>query len=89
MDYLEAALTVLREEGEPLHWTRIQDLALRHGYIDPFVEPDVRKHLLAALTRGVRAGALVKTGSKGTYALPTPGDSGEGSGGLSGGTSGP
>lgn len=89
MDYLEAALTVLREEGEPLHWTRIQDLALRHGYIDPFVEPDVRKHLLAALARGVRAGAIVKTGSKGTYALPTPGDAGEGSGGLSGGTFGP
>lgn len=89
MDYLEAALTVLREEGEPLHWTRIQDLALRHGYIDPFVEPDVRKHLLAALARGVRAGEFVKTASKGTYALPTPGDPGGGSGGISDGTSGP
>ena len=32
---LEAALAVLREEGEPLHWTRIQDLALRRGYLDP------------------------------------------------------
>ena len=88
MDYLEAALTVLREEGEPLHWTRIQDLALRRGYIDPFVEPDVRKHLLAALARGVRAGALAKTGPKGTYAVPTEGGPGGGSGGLSGGTSG-
>ena len=39
MEPLEAALTVLREEGEPLHWTRIQDLALRRGYLDPFEQP--------------------------------------------------
>jgi hypothetical protein len=69
VDYLEAVVTVLREEGEPLHWTRIQDLALRRGYIDPFVEPDVRKHLLAALAEGVRTGALVKAEAKGTYTL--------------------
>ncbi len=65
MDYLEAVVTVLREEGEPLHWTRIQDLALRRGYIDPFVEPDVRKHLLAALAQGVRAGAARQDGAQG------------------------
>ncbi len=69
MDYLEAAATVLREEGVPLHWTRIQDLALRRGYIDPFVDTDVRKHLLAALAEGVRTGGLVKAEAKGTYAL--------------------
>jgi hypothetical protein len=88
VDYLEAVVTVLREEGEALHWTRIQDLALRRGYIDPFVEPDVRKHLLAALAQGVGAGALVKTETKGTYALSQAGDPRGGNGGLSGGRSG-
>lgn len=66
MDFLEAALTVLREEGEPLHWTRIQDLALRRGYLDPFTQPDVRRGLLGALADGVRSGALVKE-STGVY----------------------
>jgi len=66
MELLEAAITVLREEGEPLHWTKIQDLALRRGYIDPFETPDVKKHLLAALAEGVRSGILVKV-STGVY----------------------
>jgi len=52
MDFDEAALTVLREEGGPLHWTVVQDLALRRGYLDPFVQRDIRKHLLAALAEG-------------------------------------
>jgi hypothetical protein len=65
---LEAVLTVLREEGVELHWTKIQDRALRQGYLDPFVTPDVRSELLAALAEGVRSGALVKR-SKGVYAL--------------------
>ncbi len=69
MDLLDAAITVLREEGEPLHWTKIQDLALRRGYIDPFETPDVRKKLLAALAKGVRNGDLVKA-STGVYQLP-------------------
>ncbi len=69
MDALEAAVAVLREEGEPLHWTRIQDLALRRGYLDPFETPNVRKELLAALARGVREGRLVKE-SSGVYRLP-------------------
>ena len=68
MDPLEAAVTVLREEGEPLHWTKVQDLALRRGYLDPFETPDVRKALLAALAQGVRDGALEKP-STGVYAL--------------------
>jgi hypothetical protein len=68
VDVLEAAIAVLREEGEPLHWTKIQDLALRHGYIDPFATPDVRKRLLVALADGVRAGAIEKT-SRGVYRL--------------------
>ena len=70
MEFLEAAVTVLREEGEPLHWTKIQDLALRRGYIDPFETPDVRKRLLAALAGGVRDGVVVK-GAKGMYELPS------------------
>jgi hypothetical protein len=68
VDVLEAAITVLREEGEPLHWTKIQDLALRRGYIDPFETPDVRKLLIAALAQGVRAGVIEKT-STGVYRL--------------------
>ena len=72
MEPLEAALAVLREEGTDLHWTRIQDLALRRGYLDPFETPDVRKVLLGALAEGVRSGALVK-GSTGVYALPAGG----------------
>lgn len=67
MDALEAAVRVLSEEGEPLHWTKIQDLALRRGYLDPFETPDVRKVLLSALAQGVRSGALTKEGT-GVYA---------------------
>lgn len=69
MEFLEAALAVLREEGEPLHWTKIQDLALRRGYLDPFTQPDVRRGLLAALARAVRDGAVVRD-STGVYRLP-------------------
>jgi len=68
VDVLEAAITVLREEGEPLHWTRIQDLALRRGYIDPFETRDVRKQLLASLVEAVRTGDIEKT-STGVYRL--------------------
>jgi hypothetical protein len=67
MEPLEAAIAVLREEGFPLHWTKIQDLALRRGYLDPFEIPDVRKALLAALADGVRSGMLEKE-STGVYA---------------------
>ena len=68
MEPLEAAVRVLAEEGEPLHWTRIQDLALRRGYLDPFELPDVRKALLSALADGVRSGVLAKE-STGVYRL--------------------
>jgi len=78
MESLEAALAVLRAAGEPLHWTVIQDRALRQGLIDPFVVTDVRAKLLAALRDGVREGVLEKTGT-GTYSLadPTTGRPGE------------
>jgi hypothetical protein len=69
MDYLEAALTVLRAEGKPLHWTVIQDLALKRGYLDPFVQRDIRKHLLAALAGAAKDGRVTKP-DKGVYALP-------------------
>lgn len=69
LDWLEAALTVLREEGRPLHWTVIQDLALRRGYLDPFTQRDIRRNLLAALAAGSGRGQVVKR-EKGVYALP-------------------
>jgi len=69
VDFLDAALAILREEDRPLHWTVIQDLALRRGFLDPFAQPDIRKHLLAALARGVEDGAIAKD-SAGVYRLP-------------------
>ena len=71
MEPLEAAIRVLGEEGAPLHWTRIQDLALRRGYLDPFELPDVRRTLLAALREGVRSGVLEKQDT-GVYAAAPP-----------------
>jgi HB1, ASXL, restriction endonuclease HTH domain len=69
VEYLEAAVAVLREEGRPLHWTVIQDLALRRGYLDPFTQRDIRRHLVAALAGAAREGTLAREG-KGVYALP-------------------
>ena len=72
MEFLEAALAVLAEEGAPLHWTVIQDLALKRGYLDPFTQQDIRRRLLAALAEASRAGWVRKTGT-GVYALPDAG----------------
>jgi len=69
VEFLEAALSVLREEGRPLHWTVIQDLALRRGYLDPFTQKDIRRNLLATLAEAARAGALVRE-ERGVYRLP-------------------
>jgi hypothetical protein len=71
VDFLDAALAVLREEGRPLHWTVIQDLALRRGYLDPFTQRDIRRNLLAALAEAVREGKVVKA-DRGVYRLPGP-----------------
>ncbi len=68
MEPLDAAVTVLREAGEPLHWTVIQDRALRQGLIDPFSVTDVRATLLRALRDGVRGGELARAGT-GVYTL--------------------
>ena len=69
VEVLEAALTVLREEGAPLHWTVIQDLALKRGYLDPFTQRTIRQDLVAALARATRDGVLEREG-KGVYRLP-------------------
>jgi len=75
VDFEEAALTVLREEGEPLHWTVIQDLALRRGYLDPFTRRDIRKNLLAGLASAAKSGRIART-SKGVYRLAQKGKGG-------------
>ncbi|HEX6208080.1 MAG TPA: HTH domain-containing protein [Actinomycetota bacterium] len=70
MDELEAAVRVLEEEGEPLHWTVIQDLALKRGYLDPFTRKDIRRRLIAALAAAAKRPdhPIRKTG-KGVYTL--------------------
>ncbi|HEX2031153.1 MAG TPA: winged helix-turn-helix domain-containing protein [Actinomycetota bacterium] len=70
MDYLDAAVRVLEEQAKPLHWTVIQDIALQKGYLDPFTQKDIRKHLLAALSDAARRpdGPVVKSG-RGIYSL--------------------
>jgi len=60
MEVREAILTVLREEAGPMHWTKIQDLALRRGYLDPFQIADVRARVLAELAAAVRDGEVEK-----------------------------
>jgi hypothetical protein len=75
VEYLEAALSVLRDEGTPLHWTVIQDLALKRGYLDPFTQRDIRKHLLAALAIASREGSVARE-SRGVYRLPNGSASG-------------
>ena len=69
MEFAEAAMAVLAEEGTPLHWTVIQDLALKRGYLDPFTQRDIRRHLLAALAAAAKDGRIRKVGT-GVYALP-------------------
>jgi hypothetical protein len=70
MEALEAAVEVLREQGKPLHWTVIQDIALQRGYLDPFTQPNIRKRLLRALSEAARKPdvPVVKSG-RGVYAL--------------------
>ena len=68
MEPRTAVLTVLAEESAPLHWTRIQDLALRRGYLDPFEHPDVRRQVQTTLHDLSREG-VVKKEAKGVYFL--------------------
>jgi hypothetical protein len=68
MEPRTAVMTVLTEEAAPLHWTRIQDLALRRGYLDPFEHPDVRRQVQTTLRALLREGVVVKE-AKGVYFL--------------------
>jgi hypothetical protein len=68
VEFEEAALAVLREESRPLHWTVIQDLALKRGYLDPFTQRDIRRNLVAALADAARQGRVRKL-EKGVYEL--------------------
>jgi hypothetical protein len=63
----DAVVRVLTEAGEPLHWTTIQDRALRAGYLDPFATPDVRGSVQRAL-RELRAEGVIERTSTGVYA---------------------
>jgi hypothetical protein len=66
MEPREAVLAVLAEERSPLHWTRVQDLALRRGYLDPFATPDVRRQVQTALRALADEGSIARRG-KGVY----------------------
>ena len=70
MEVRDAVLAVLREEAEPLHWTKIQDIALRREYIDPFSTPDVRKRVLAALQELAHEGSVTRVGTGQWAAAP-------------------
>lgn len=70
LEYLDAAVQVLREQGKPLHWTVIQDIALQRGYLDPFIQRDIRKHLIAALSAAAkRPNGPVVRANRGVYSL--------------------
>ncbi len=66
MEPRAAVLAVLEEEATPLHWTKIQDLALRRGYLDPFEHPDVRRQVQTTL-RDLANEGLVARQAKGVY----------------------
>ena len=68
MDPRAAVLAVLTEEAAPLHWTRIQDIALRSGYLDPFEYPDVRRQVQTTLKELARDG-LIEKRTTGVYYL--------------------
>jgi hypothetical protein len=66
MEPRDAVLAVLTEEGVPLHWTRIQDLALRRGYLDPFEHLDVRRQVQTTLL-ALRKEGLIERQTTGVY----------------------
>ena len=68
MEPREAVLAILAEEGAPLHWTVVQDLALRRGYLDPFAHPDVRRQVQTSLRALAAEGAIARRG-KGVYEI--------------------
>ena len=76
MEPRAAVLAVLTEEAAPLHWTKIQDLALRRGYLDPFEHPDVRRQVQMTL-RALASEGLVEKQTKGVYFLAARADEAE------------
>jgi hypothetical protein len=76
MEPRAAVLAVLTEEAAPLHWTKIQDLALRRGYLDPFEHPDVRRQVQTTL-RALASEGLVEKQAKGVYLLAVRADDAE------------
>jgi hypothetical protein len=64
----EAVRRVLEDADEPLHWTVIQDRALRAGFLDPFETTNVKGAVLTALRALVANGSVEKT-STGVYTL--------------------
>jgi hypothetical protein len=65
----DACLKVLADAGgEALHWTVVQDRALRARLIDPFTTRDVRAAVVKSLAALAREGRVVKEGT-GTYRL--------------------
>ena len=68
MEPREAVLAVLTEEAAPLHWTKVQDLALRRGYLDPFEHPNVRRQVQTTLRALARDG-LIEKQTTGVYYL--------------------
>jgi hypothetical protein len=67
----DAVERVLREADEPLHWTVVQDRALRTGLIDPFETRDVRRAVQLALRQLLSEGVIERTGT-GVYVLARP-----------------
>ena len=76
MEPRAAILAVLAEEAAPLHWTKIQDLALRRGYLDPFEHPDVRRQMQTTL-QALASEGLVEKRTKGVYLLAARADDAE------------
>jgi hypothetical protein len=64
----EAVRRVLEDADEPLHWTVIQDRALRAGFLDPFETTNVKGAVLTSLRALVANGSVEKT-STGVYTL--------------------
>ena len=76
MEPRAAVLAVLTEAAAPLHWTKIQDLALRRGYLDPFEHSDVRRQVQTTL-RVLASEGLVEKQAKGVYFLAARADDAE------------
>ena len=76
MEPRAAILAVLTEAGTPLHWTKIQDLALRSGYLDPFEHPDVRRQVQTTL-RALVSDGLIQKQTTGVYFVAARADDGD------------